>query len=133
MVAGHGLPPVTAYSEPESATEPLRLNSSNLTHILTCIFGPAGGQVPGQGGWLAGPASRWLRHCWSGLVVCQRKCIEFALKARPQQRYVPTMKFQWRIWQLVTSRGFEYCLFTLIIINTVALAMKVLHRHEQEH
>jgi len=35
------------------------------------------------------------------------------------------MKLQWRIWQLVTSRGFEYCLFTLIIINTVALAMKV--------
>jgi len=32
---------------------------------------------------------------------------------------------RWRIWQLVTSRGFEYCLFTLIIINTVALAMKV--------
>ena len=47
------------------------------------------------------------------------------MKARPQQRYVPTMKLQWRIWQLVTSRGFEYCLFTLIIINTVALAMKV--------
>ena len=35
------------------------------------------------------------------------------------------MKLQLRIWQLVTSRGFEYCLFTLIIINTVALAMKV--------
>ena len=35
------------------------------------------------------------------------------------------MKLQWRIWQLVTSRGFEYSLFTLIIINTVALAMKV--------
>jgi len=36
------------------------------------------------------------------------------------------MKLQLRIWQLVTSRGFEYSLFTLIIINTVALAMKVL-------
>ncbi|CAF3094699.1 unnamed protein product [Rotaria sp. Silwood2] len=54
----------------------------------------------------------------------QRKCIEFALKARPIKRYIPIKKVQLKIWWFVTSPPFEYAIFSLIMINTVVLAMK---------
>ncbi|KAK2156437.1 hypothetical protein LSH36_213g02000 [Paralvinella palmiformis] len=54
----------------------------------------------------------------------QRKCIEFALKAKPQRRYIPKARFQYKIWWFVTSQAFEYGIFVLIMINTVTLAMK---------
>ncbi|CAD5115428.1 DgyrCDS4403 [Dimorphilus gyrociliatus] len=54
----------------------------------------------------------------------QRKCIEFALKAKPQRRYIPKAKLQYKIWWFVTSRPFEYGIFALIMLNTVTLAMK---------
>jgi len=59
------------------------------------------------------------------VYVLQRKCIEFALKVKPQRRYIPRVRFQYKIWWFVTSRGFEYGIFILIIINTLTLAMKV--------
>ena len=55
----------------------------------------------------------------------QRKCIEFALKAKPQRRYIPKHRIQYKIWWFVTSQPFEYGIFALIMINTVTLAMKV--------
>ncbi|KAK4471145.1 hypothetical protein MN116_005541 [Schistosoma mekongi] len=55
----------------------------------------------------------------------QRKCIEFALKARPVKRYIPKENFQYRIWWFITSQPFEYCIFIFILINTISLAMKV--------
>jgi hypothetical protein len=55
----------------------------------------------------------------------QRKCIEFALKAKPIKRYIPVEKSQLKIWWFVTSPPFEYAIFSLIMINTVVLAMKV--------
>lgn len=55
----------------------------------------------------------------------QRKCIEYALKARPVIKYIPKNKVQYRIWWIATSAGFEYMIFITIIINTIALAMKV--------
>jgi len=36
-----------------------------------------------------------------------------------------SVRFQYKIWWFVTSRGFEYGIFILIIINTLTLAMKV--------
>ncbi|CAF1094276.1 unnamed protein product [Rotaria sordida] len=54
----------------------------------------------------------------------QRKCIEFALKAKPIKRYIPVKKSQLKIWWFVTSPPFEYAIFSLIMINTVVLAMK---------
>lgn len=57
--------------------------------------------------------------------ILQRKCIEFALKTRPTRRYIPKARWQYKIWWFVTSRAFEYGIFTLIILNTVILAMKV--------
>jgi len=66
----------------------------------------------------------WLQV--ASLCDCeQRSCIEFALKARPQRRYIPKARLQYRIWWLVTSRGFEYGIFALIMVNTLTLAMKV--------
>lgn len=55
----------------------------------------------------------------------QRKCIEFALKARPIKRYIPKNAAQYKIWWFVTSPGFEYGIFITIIINTLVLSMKV--------
>ena len=54
----------------------------------------------------------------------QRKCIEFALKARPIKRYIPKNKIQYKIWWFVTSPGFEYGIFITIILNTITLSMK---------
>ncbi|CAG2216857.1 Voltage-dependent L-type calcium channel subunit alpha-1C,Dihydropyridine-sensitive L-type skeletal muscle calcium channel subunit alpha-1,Voltage-dependent R-type calcium channel subunit alpha-1E,Voltage-dependent L-type calcium channel subunit alpha-1S,Voltage-dependent N-type calcium channel subunit alpha-1B,Muscle calcium channel subunit alpha-1,Voltage-dependent calcium channel type D subunit alpha-1,Probable voltage-dependent N-type calcium channel subunit alpha-1B,Voltage-dependent L-type calcium ch len=54
----------------------------------------------------------------------QRKCIEFALKARPMRRYIPKARWQYKIWWFVTSQAFEYGIFTLIMLNTVILALK---------
>uniref|UniRef100_A0A158PKH5 Voltage-dependent L-type calcium channel subunit alpha n=1 Tax=Angiostrongylus costaricensis TaxID=334426 RepID=A0A158PKH5_ANGCS len=54
----------------------------------------------------------------------QRKCIEFALKAKPHRRYIPRNRFQYRVWWFVTSRAFEYVIFLIIVLNTVSLACK---------
>jgi hypothetical protein len=59
------------------------------------------------------------------LSIFKRKCIEFALKAKPMKRYIPVQKVQLKIWWFVTSPPFEYAIFSLIMINTVVLAMKV--------
>ena len=64
--------------------------------------------------------------------MLQRKCIEFALKAKPQRRYIPKARMQYKVWWFVTSRPFEYAIFALIMINTVTLAMKVCVTESQD-
>lgn len=62
---------------------------------------------------------------FNGQFHClQRNCIEFALKAKPVRRYIPKHRIQYKVWWFVTSQPFEYTIFTLIMINTVTLAMK---------
>jgi len=58
-------------------------------------------------------------------IYLKRKCIEFALTAKPQRRYIPKNRIQYRIWWLITSQAFEYGIFLVIICNTIILAMKV--------
>lgn len=58
----------------------------------------------------------------------QRNCIEFALKAKPTRRYIPKHRIQYKVWWFVTSRPFEYAIFTLILTNTITLAMKFYHK-----
>ncbi|XP_076237355.1 ca[2+]-channel protein alpha[[1]] subunit D isoform X1 [Calliopsis andreniformis] len=60
----------------------------------------------------------------------QRNCIEFALKAKPVRRYIPKHRIQYKVWWFVTSQPFEYTIFTLIMINTVTLAMKFYQQPE---
>ncbi|XP_048511904.1 muscle calcium channel subunit alpha-1 isoform X10 [Athalia rosae] len=60
----------------------------------------------------------------------QRNCIEFALKAKPVRRYIPKHRIQYKVWWFVTSQPFEYTIFTLIMINTVTLAMKFYEQPE---
>ncbi|XP_054000294.1 muscle calcium channel subunit alpha-1 isoform X5 [Hylaeus anthracinus] len=60
----------------------------------------------------------------------QRNCIEFALKAKPVRRYIPKHRIQYKVWWFVTSQPFEYTIFTLIMINTVTLAMKFYRQPE---
>ena len=54
----------------------------------------------------------------------QRNCIQFALKARPVRRYIPKRRIQYKVWWFITSQGFEYLIFFLILTNTITLAMK---------
>ncbi|CAH1158375.1 unnamed protein product [Phyllotreta striolata] len=58
----------------------------------------------------------------------QRNCIEFALKAKPIRRYIPKHRIQYKVWWFVTSRPFEYAIFTLILTNTITLGMKFHHK-----
>ncbi|XP_065316255.1 muscle calcium channel subunit alpha-1-like isoform X4 [Gordionus sp. m RMFG-2023] len=61
----------------------------------------------------------------------QRRCVEFALKAKPIRRYIPKNRYQYKIWWFVTSQGFEYGIFAIIMINTISLAMKFYGQDEQ--
>ncbi|KAM4695957.1 LOW QUALITY PROTEIN: voltage-dependent L-type calcium channel subunit alpha-1F [Rhinophrynus dorsalis] len=54
----------------------------------------------------------------------QRQCVEYSLKAQPLRRYIPKSKYQYKFWSMVNSTGFEYIMFVLILLNTIALAMQ---------
>ncbi|XP_078004023.1 voltage-dependent L-type calcium channel subunit alpha-1F [Phascolarctos cinereus] len=54
----------------------------------------------------------------------QRQCVEYALKARPLRRYIPRNRHQHQVWATVNSPTFEYLMFLLILLNTIALAMQ---------
>lgn len=41
------------------------------------------------------------------------------------KRYIPKARWQYKIWWFVTSKAFEYGIFTLIMLNTVILALRV--------
>lgn len=58
-------------------------------------------------------------------VLSQRQCVEYALKARPLRRYIPKNPYQYKVWYVVNSTYFEYLMFTLILLNTICLAMQV--------
>jgi hypothetical protein len=58
-------------------------------------------------------------------TTLQRQCVEYALKAQPLRRYIPKNPHQYRVWATVNSAAFEYLMFLLILLNTVALAMQV--------
>ncbi|OQV13004.1 Muscle calcium channel subunit alpha-1 [Hypsibius exemplaris] len=54
----------------------------------------------------------------------QSQCLDFALHAKPVRRYIPSNRFQYRVWWMVTSEPFEYCVLGLILLNTVAMACR---------
>ncbi|XP_042195344.1 voltage-dependent L-type calcium channel subunit alpha-1D [Callorhinchus milii] len=54
----------------------------------------------------------------------QRQCVEYALKARPFRRYIPKNPYQYKFWYVVSSTGFEYIMFILIMLNTLCLAIQ---------
>ncbi|XP_057255051.1 voltage-dependent L-type calcium channel subunit alpha-1F, partial [Pezoporus wallicus] len=54
----------------------------------------------------------------------QRQCVEYALKAQPLRRYIPKNRSQYRVWAMVNSTAFEYIMFVLILLNTIALAVQ---------
>lgn len=51
--------------------------------------------------------------------------MEYALKAQPLRRYIPKNRSQYRVWAMVNSTAFEYIMFVLILLNTIALAVQV--------
>ena len=57
--------------------------------------------------------------------MLQRQCVEYALKAQPLRRYIPKNRTQYRVWAMVNSTAFEYIMFVLILLNTIALAVQV--------
>uniref|UniRef100_UPI000B4C3E2E voltage-dependent L-type calcium channel subunit alpha-1F n=1 Tax=Lonchura striata TaxID=40157 RepID=UPI000B4C3E2E len=60
------------------------------------------------------------------LFICGncRQCVEYALKAQPLRRYIPKNRTQYRVWAMVNSTAFEYIMFVLILLNTIALAVQ---------
>ncbi|KAK0065729.1 voltage-dependent non-L-type calcium channel alpha-1 subunit isoform A [Biomphalaria pfeifferi] len=56
----------------------------------------------------------------------QKQCIDFAINAKPQSRFIPSNKhsIKYKIWQLVQSSKFDYVMMGLIVLNTVVLMMK---------
>ncbi|XP_039206587.1 voltage-dependent L-type calcium channel subunit alpha-1F isoform X1 [Crotalus tigris] len=54
----------------------------------------------------------------------QRQCVEYALKAQPLRLYIPKNKYQYKFWYMVNSTCFEYIMFVLILLNTIALAVQ---------
>ena len=57
----------------------------------------------------------------------QKSCIDFAIGAKPLQRYIPKNKesYKYKIWRVVVSTAFEYFIMSLIVMNTILLMMKV--------
>lgn len=53
--------------------------------------------------------------------------MDFAIQARPTERYVPknNKSFKFKVWSVVVSTTFEYIIMTLIVLNTLLLMMKV--------
>ena len=72
-------------------------------------------------------------HVCMCVCVSQRQCVEYALKARPLRRYIPKNPYQYKVWYVVNSTYFEYLMFTLILLNTICLAMQVSHSHTVTH
>lgn len=58
----------------------------------------------------------------------QKSCIDFAISARPLERYVPKTRdsMKYKIWRIVASPPFEYFVMGLIVLNTLLLMMKVI-------
>ncbi|RWS27413.1 uncharacterized protein B4U80_06047 [Leptotrombidium deliense] len=56
----------------------------------------------------------------------QKSCIDFAIGARPTQRYMPKNKdsTKYKVWKIVVSTAFEYFIMVLIVLNTLLLMMK---------
>ena len=44
---------------------------------------------------------------------------EYALKAKPIRRYMPSNPWQYRVWLVVNSPYFEYFMLGLILLNTL--------------
>ena len=58
-------------------------------------------------------------------IVLQRKCIEFALKAKPYRRYIPKNKYQYRVWRYVTSPIFDCFIVIVSLLVTAMFALKI--------
>ncbi|XP_042203570.1 voltage-dependent calcium channel type A subunit alpha-1-like isoform X7 [Homarus americanus] len=56
----------------------------------------------------------------------QKSCIDFAIQAKPLERYMPKdrVSFKYKIWRIVVSTPFEYFIMLLIVLNTLLLMMK---------
>ncbi|XP_064108487.1 voltage-dependent calcium channel type A subunit alpha-1-like isoform X4 [Macrobrachium nipponense] len=56
----------------------------------------------------------------------QKSCIDFAIQAKPLERYMPKDhdSFKYKIWRIVVSAPFEYFIMLLIVLNTLLLMMK---------
>ncbi|XP_047738439.1 voltage-dependent calcium channel type A subunit alpha-1 [Hyalella azteca] len=56
----------------------------------------------------------------------QKSCIDFAIQAKPLERYMPKerLSLKYKTWKVVVSTPFEYLIMTLIVLNTILLMMK---------
>lgn len=57
----------------------------------------------------------------------QRDCIQFAMTAKPRQRYMPENKNTcfYKVWRVVDSKPFEIFIMTTIVLNAIVLMVSV--------
>jgi len=62
----------------------------------------------------------------------QKSCIDFAIGARPLERYMPKDResIKYKIWRMVASTPFEFFIMLLIVLNTLLLMMKFHHQNK---
>eukprot|EP00050_Salpingoeca_kvevrii_P014645 m.38383 g.38383 ORF g.38383 m.38383 type:complete len:1677 (-) comp5887_c0_seq1:4731-9761(-) len=60
----------------------------------------------------------------SGLDSNQRKCVEYAINAKPIRKFFPQYRAQRAVWSVVMSRNFEYLVLTAIGANSIFLMMQ---------
>ena len=68
-----------------------------------------------------------ILHACLHLYVFQRDCIQFAINAKPRQRFMPEDKstISYKVWVLVESKPFEITIMVLIALNAIVLMMSV--------
>ncbi|KAG4066501.1 hypothetical protein HA402_007137 [Bradysia odoriphaga] len=61
-----------------------------------------------------------------GIDKNQKSCIDFAINARPSERYIPENQetYQYKVWKFVVSPVVDNFILLLIVLNTVTLMMK---------
>ena len=63
----------------------------------------------------------------TAFATFQRDCIQFAINAKPRQRFMPENKstLSYKVWLLVESKPFEIVIMVLIALNAIVLMMSV--------
>ena len=68
-----------------------------------------------------------ILYAFLHLCAFQRDCIQFAINAKPRQRFMPEDKstISYKVWVLVESKPFEITIMVLIALNAIVLMMSV--------
>lgn len=103
-----------------------------LTHIIVMLKKIGNCWLRTQFFEVCEPTWTYFAQC----VVLQRKCIEFALKAKPHRRYIPRNRFQYRVWWVrlfrVKTTSLEGLSFQ-VVRDVTRIRVRDFSDHRAEH